>query len=140
MRAVSEPKPLVECIASRELPLCWIVRAEYSPEATTFVTPPTTQQQVGFVVYPAGGEVRRHEHVPIERRLVGTTEFLLVRSGRCLIDVYDESRALVATRELAAGDLLLLVGGGHGFRMLEPTTLVEVKQGPYTGLAEKRTF
>jgi hypothetical protein len=33
-----------------------------------------------------------------------------------------------------------MVGGGHGFRMLENTVLLEVKQGPYTGIDEKRLF
>ena len=48
--------------------------------------------------------------------------------------------ALVATRELLPGDIMLMVGGGHGFRMLEDTVLLEVKQGPYTGLDEKERF
>ena len=47
---------------------------------------------------------------------------------------------LIATRELATGDVMLMVGGGHGFRMLEDTVLLEVKQGPYTGVAEKERF
>jgi hypothetical protein len=46
----------------------------------------------------------------------------------------------VATRELREGDILLLVDGGHGFRMLEDTVFVEIKQGPYTGLDEKERF
>ena len=35
---------------------------------------------------------------------------------------------------------MLMVGGGHGFRMLEDTVFLEVKQGPYTGLDEKERF
>ena len=96
--------------------------------------------QVGFIVYPSGGEVERHVHVPLERSLVGTSEVLMVRSGRCEMDVYDDERTLVATRELVAGDVVVIFGGGHGFRMLEDTTLLEVKQGPYTGLDEKERF
>ena len=49
-------------------------------------------------------------------------------------------KLLVATRELKTGDVMLMVGGGHGFRMLEDTVLLEVKQGPYTGITEKRLF
>jgi hypothetical protein len=33
-----------------------------------------------------------------------------------------------------------MVGGGHGFHMLEDTVLLEVKQGPYTGIDEKEHF
>jgi hypothetical protein len=56
------------------------------------------------------------------------------------MDIYDDDRRLVATRELRKGDIMLMVGGGHGFRMLEDTVLLEVKQGPYTGLDEKERF
>lgn len=110
------------------------------PAETTFPTPPELALQLGFVVYPAGGEIQRHHHRPLERTIVGTPEVLVVRSGRCEVDLYDAERELVATRELGQGDVILIVRGGHGFRMLEDTVLLEVKQGPYTGLDEKERF
>ena len=110
------------------------------PAETTFPTPAELSLQLGFVVYPAGGEIPRHDHRPLERHLTGTSEVIVVRSGRCEIDFYDHEREYVATRELGLGDLVLIVGGGHGFRMLEDTVLLEVKQGPYTGLDEKERF
>ena len=132
--------PDVETIASDDRLLAYVIRAAYNPRETTFPTPPELSLQVGLVVYPAGGEVARHRHRPIERHLVGTAEVIVVREGRCALDVYDDAGELVATRELAGGDVMLMVGGGHGFRMLEPTVLLEVKQGPYTGLEEKERF
>jgi len=115
-------------------------QAEMNPQKTTFLTPPEFKQQVGFVVYPAGGEIQRHVHRPLERHLVGTSEVVIVRRGRCEIDVYNDERQLVAVRELGQGDIMLMVAGGHGFRMLENTVFLEVKQGPYTGLEEKERF
>jgi hypothetical protein len=56
------------------------------------------------------------------------------------VDLFDDARNFVATRELRTGDAILLVSGGHGFRMLEDTVLAEVKQGPYIGLAEKERY
>jgi uncharacterized protein YjlB len=76
----------------------------------------------------------------LERHIVGTPEVLVVRRGRCEADIYNEEQQLVATRELREGDILILVCGGHGFRMLEDTVLLEVKQGPYAGLKEKEHF
>jgi hypothetical protein len=63
-------------------------------------------------------------------------QVLVAKKGRCLIAVYDDERELVATRELYPGDLMLMVGGGHGFRMLEDTVFLEIKQGPYTNTRE----
>ena len=120
--------------------LAYVIRSELNPTKTTFLTPSEFNQQVGFVVYPAGGEIQRHSHLPLERHLRGTSEVLIIRRGRCEVDIYNDARQLVATRELRQGDVLLVVGGGHGFRMLEDTVFLEIKQGPYTGIDEKQRF
>jgi len=138
--AARPPQAWLEWITHEGRPLVLLVRHGMMPPATTFPTQPEFNLQIGLVVYPAGGEVPRHLHLPLERHTVGTAEVVLVRKGRCLLDVYAPDRSLVATRELAEGDLMLMVGGGHGFRMLEDTVLLEVKQGPYTGLDEKERF
>ncbi len=130
----------VECIASNGTPLVYIIRSDLNPLETTFLTPPEFNLQLGFIVYPAGGEVVRHEHRPLERHIVGTSEVLIVRTGRCEIEIYNDERELVTTREMRVGDIMFIVGGGHGFRMLENTVLLEVKQGPYDGEGEKVRF
>jgi hypothetical protein len=130
----------IEEITAAGRTLAVIICSQLSPSNTTFLTPSEYKQQVGFVVYPAGGVVHRHTHVPLERHIVGTSEVIVVRSGRCELDVYDDDHTLVATRTLGTGDIMLMVGGGHGFRMLEDTVLLEVKQGPYTGIDEKERF
>jgi hypothetical protein len=131
---------MVEDISWNGKTLAYIIHAEMNPEKTTFLTPPEFNLQVGFVVYPAVGEITRHVHRPLERHIVGTSEVLVVKKGLCQIDIYNDDRELVATRELRAGDTMLMVGGGHGFRMLEDTVFLEIKQGPYSGLDEKVRF
>jgi hypothetical protein len=130
----------LEKIERNGRPLAYIIRASLMPEKTTFLTPDDFKQQVGFVVYPKGGEITRHVHLPLERHLVGTSEVLVVRKGRAEIDIYDDDKTLVATRELGDGDIMLMIAGGHGFRMLEDTVFLEVKQGPYTCVEEKERF
>lgn len=130
----------LEHITWHDQPLAYVIRAEIAPDKTTFLTEHTFKQQVGFVVYPRGAEIARHVHLPLERHLVGTSEVLVVKKGRCEIDIYNDARELVATRELRQGDVMLMIAGGHGFRMLEDTILLEIKQGPYTGVDEKERF
>ena len=117
-----------------------IVSREHNPPSTEFVTTSDLNLQVGLIKYPAGGVILPHMHRPLERHIVGTGEVLFVRSGKAEVSFYDDERQPVAQRVLQQGDLLLLVSGGHGFRMLEDTVLMEVKQGPYTGLDEKERF
>ena len=130
----------LEIINWNDQPLVYIIRATFRSDKTTFVTPPEFKQQVGFVVYPEGGEIVRHVHRQLKRNLTGTSEVLILLQGRCEIDIYNDERELVATRELQKGDIMLMVGGGHGFRMLEDTVFLEIKQGPYIGLDEKERF
>lgn len=130
----------VERIGSEGQELAIIIRAGLRPRSTTFVTPPQYKQQVGFVVHPSGARIHRHTHRQIERHMVGTSEVLVLLEGRCEMDIYDDRHALVHTSELRQGDVMLMVGGGHGFRILEDTVFLEVKQGPYLGVDEKEPF
>ena len=132
---------MIETIADTSgVVLAYLVRGGAPPTETTFLTPHDCGLQVGHVVYPAGGEIPRHVHLPIERHLVGSTEVLLLQQGRCEVDVYTDDRRMVTTREMHVGDILVAVSGGHGFRVLEDTVLLEIKQGPYPGGAEKARF
>lgn len=117
-----------------------IIRREYQPAETTFVTTPDLAQQVGFVVYPTGGVIKRHLHKNIDRQNISSSEALFVRQGKLEIDIYDQNKRLLATRQLQSGDFVLMVSGGHGFRILEATVLLEVKLGPYAGPSDKELF
>jgi len=130
----------IETISQNGRALCLLIRAASAPGVTTFLTPPDFNLQVGYVVHRQGHTIPRHFHLPVQRHIVGTSEVLIVREGRCKLDVYDVDRVLVATRELLPGDIMIMVSGGHGFRMQEDTVLLEIKQGPYPGVAEKERF
>jgi mannose-6-phosphate isomerase-like protein (cupin superfamily) len=130
----------IEPISEGQNLLAYIVRADATRDSTAFFTGDDASFQAGFVVYPAGGSIVPHVHLPIVRTVVGTSELLLVRRGRCIVDFYGEGRLLVTSRELGTGDLVVAMGGGHGLRMLEDTVLFELKQGPYSGQAEKERF
>ena len=131
---------MMEEIVQGKNTLAYIIRGNVMPEKTQFPTPSDLELQVGFVVYPAGGMVRPHRHAPVTRTIKRTCEVILVKKGRCDVDLYADDRQLVTTRELVTGDLIVLVSGGHGFRMKEDTVLLEIKQGPYFGLNEKETL
>jgi hypothetical protein len=130
----------LEAVTADGVVLAYIARADSMPGETRFLTPDDCNLQVGHVVYPAGSQISRHMHLPVERRLVGTTEVILVQRGRCELEVFDNRRELVKTCELGVGDILIALGGGHGFRVLEDTVLLEVKQGPYVQGGDKERF
>ena len=127
----------IEIISANGQVLCYVIPNSVHPEKTTFITPPDGKQQVGFIVYPKDGVIARHIHKPLERHIIGMAEVLVVRSGHCQIEVYDEQKTLVTTRDLYKNDVVLMVGGGHGFQITEDTVLLEIKQGPYLGADDK---
>jgi mannose-6-phosphate isomerase-like protein (cupin superfamily) len=130
----------IETVSDSTTLYCYIIRSSVSPTKTTFITPSAATQQVGFIVYPRGGQVPRHAHKVVERHVRGTPEVLVVRSGRCEVDLYDQEERLVATRPIGTGDVIILIAGGHGLRMLEDTVFLEIKQGPYLGTDDKVLF
>lgn len=130
----------IEIVQDGDEALAYFVRAGWMPNKTTFLTPDSFGQQMGMVVYGAGQEIQPHLHLPVVRQVHGTTECIVVRKGQCVVDIYDRHKKLLSSHELGTGDIVLLLGGGHGFRMTEDTVLFEVKQGPYSGLAEKERF
>ena len=69
-----------------------------------------------------------------------TQEVLFIKKGILRVDFYDEYEDYLESRDLRAGDVILLVSGGHGFRVLEEVEMIEVKQGPYAGDKDKKRF
>lgn len=65
---------------------------------------------------------------------------MLIKKGALRVDFYDEYEDYLESRNLYAGDIILLVSGGHGFRVLEEVEMIEVKQGPYAGEQDKKRF
>jgi hypothetical protein len=119
--------------------LAIIVPACYRPPGISFVTAAEEPLQVGCLSFLAGCAVGPHVHLPVRRVIDRTQEVLIVRSGRVQLDVYTSAGMLVEAVELGAGDLAVLVTGGHGLTVPEDSELWEVKQGPYLGRDRDKT-
>jgi mannose-6-phosphate isomerase-like protein (cupin superfamily) len=121
--------------------LALILRASYALEGIHFLTPDSFSQQLGYMKRPRGYAVAPHDHNPVPRTIDWTQEVLFIKSGRVRLDLYaPESRDYLESRLLRAGDVVLLAHGGHGLVMLEEAEIIEVKQGPYAGEADKTRF
>ena len=130
----------IERITNASIELALVVRRSFHKEGIEFFTPNHYSQQVGYMNRPAGHVIAPHLHNPLKREVHYTNEVLLVKSGRVRVDLYSEERVFLQSVVLEAGDLILLARGGHGFEMLEPTEMIEIKQGPYGGDLDKTRF
>ena len=98
--------------------------------------------QVGVWGYGAGKQLKAHIHNEVPRTVLWTQEVLFVRSGRIRSNVYDTAEQKVAELEVGAGDVIILLRGGHGYDILEDgTQVLEIKNGPYVGAdLDRRRF
>lgn len=115
-----------------------IVRDEFRKDGVTFFTPDELSQQLAYMSHPKGKTIPPHTHNPVSREIRLTQEVLFVKEGRLRVDFYDEANVYFDSHVLGPGDVIILCGGGHGFEVLEPLQMIEVKQGPYAGPDDKR--
>jgi hypothetical protein len=131
---------VIERIVNGEQELAVIIRHSFHKEGIEFITPSTYSQQLGYMNRPAGYVIAPHVHNPVPREVQFTKEVLFIKSGKVRVDFYDDDQKYLESRILCQGDVILLAFGGHGFEMLEASEMIEVKQGPYAGDADKTRF
>lgn len=117
-----------------------IIRSNYSKDGIEFFTPDDFSQQLAFMKHPKGKEIQPHLHNVVTREVHYTKEVLVIKKGVLEVDFYDDNKNYLESRELYAGDVILLAFGGHGFKCLDDVEMIEVKQGPYLGEADKARF
>lgn len=127
-------------ITHQDKELALIIRHTFHKDGIEFLTPSTYSQQIGYMNRPAGYVIAPHVHNPVPREVQFTKEVLFIKSGKLRVDFYADDQTYLESTILNSGDVILLAFGGHGFEMLEPTEIIEVKQGPYAGDADKTRF
>lgn len=130
----------VETIEHNGEMLALIIRNDYEKPGISFFTPDSLSQQLAYMHHPAGKVIDAHMHNPVPRMVAYTQETLFIKRGRLRVDFFDDQQTYLESRELAPGDVILLVKGGHGFEVLEELEMIEVKQGPYAGNQDKTRF
>jgi hypothetical protein len=129
---VARPKiKYTEYISDNGKLIAIIVRDKFKEKGACFFTPNRLSQQLAYMRYPKGRTIQPHIHNPIKRQIMANCEVLFIKKGRLRVHFYSYKRKYLESRILKANDLVLLVGGGHGFKALKGLEMIEVKQGPY---------
>ena len=104
-----------------------------------FLTDQKAGQQVARMKYSAGDSIMPHFHNKTTRVLDLTTEVLVITKGVLRIDFYN-GETYQESKIAKEGDIILLNGGSHGFKILQELQMIEIKQGPYAGNSDKVRF
>jgi mannose-6-phosphate isomerase-like protein (cupin superfamily) len=131
---------VIEFVKNLDQTIGIIIRADHNNNGIEFFTPDVFSQQLAYMNRPQGYVIPPHVHNPVKRDVVWTQEVLYIKAGRVRVDFYTDGRHYLESRIVSTGDVILLAAGGHGFEMLEPTEMIEVKQGPYCGDQDKTRF
>ena len=131
---------MIQKITHQTLQLAIIIRNNFRKEGIEFFTNDNDSQQLGYMNRPKSYSIAPHRHNLVQREVHLTQEVLFIKSGKVRVDFYSNTQEYLQSEILEVGDVILLADGGHGFKMLEDSEIIEVKQGPYCGEQDKVRF
>lgn len=130
----------IERIYNGDELLSVIIRDNYHAQGVTFITPDDFPHQLGYMNREKDYVIVPHVHNKVPRNVDFTQETLIIKSGVVRVDFYTQEQKYLESRIVYKGDIILLAAGGHGFKMIQPAEIVEIKQGPYAGAMDKVRF
>jgi len=105
-----------------------------------FYTPKDVTQQVGILNHKKGHLINPHIHLKNPRKVIYTTEVLIILEGKVRVDFFDKQKKYLFSKILNKNNIIIFVDGGHGFKILQNAKIIEVKQGPYNEVKDKVIF
>lgn len=116
----------------------YLIHSNFTSEGVNFITDNNSEFQLGIMSRDTSTPVMPHLHNEIERKVKTTSEFLNFRKGKAIIRIRAHANTEDVAFEVVQGDSVLFTGIGiHSVDFLEPTQLLEIKQGPYDPKLDK---
>ena len=132
---------MIEKIKHGKKLLAIIIRKEYrKKKGVTFFTPNNLNLQCGYMKHDKNHIIKPHLHLKRLNKIFYTSETIILLKGRLRVDFYDNKKNYLISKILYTSEIISLISGGHGFKTLSPCEMIEVKQGPYSVLKDKKKF
>jgi len=132
---------MIEKIFHKKKLLALIVRGKYrNKKGITFFTPNDSTQQFGYMKHKKKHIIKPHMHKKRMTRILYTSEVILILKGILRVDFYTSIKKYLFSKILKKNDIIMLVHGGHGFKVLKDIEMLEIKQGPYSLIKDKIKF
>ena len=118
-----------------------IIRSKYrKKKGINFFTNNQASQQLGYMSHKKNYIIKPHLHNKREFRVKTMSEVIIVFKGILRIDFYDNKKKYLFSKKIYANDIITLLDGGHGFKVLKDVEMFEIKQGPYNKNKDKKKF
>ena len=132
---------MIEKILHKNKLFALIIRKKYrKKDGINFFTSKETTQQLGYMKHKKNHIIKPHKHNKRLTKILSTTEVILLLKGTLRVDFYDNKKKYLFSKIINEKDIIMLVHGGHGFKVLKNVEMIEVKQGPYKLSADKIKF
>ena len=132
---------MIEKIYNKKKLYAIIVRSKFrKKKGINFFTPEDTNQQFGYMKHDKGHIIKPHKHKKRATKIFYTTEVIIIFKGSLRIDFYNQKQKYLFSKIIKEKDIIMLIHGGHGFKVLKKVEMVEVKQGPYSVEKDKIKF
>ena len=132
---------MIEKVVHKKKLQALIVRGKYrNKKGVTFFTPNESTQQFGYMKHKKEYVIRPHLHKKRLTKILNTTEVILILKGILRVDFYTQYEKYLSSKILKENDIIMLVHGGHGFKVLKDVEMLEIKQGPYSLNKDKIKF
>ena len=132
---------MIEKIFHKKKLFALIVRAKYrSRKGITFFTPNESTQQFGYMKHKKDYAIKPHLHKKRATKILYTSEVIFIFKGILRVDFYTKNKKYLFSKIIKKNDIIMLVHGGHGFKVLKDIEMIEIKQGPYNLIKDKVKF
>ena len=132
---------MIEKITYKKKLLALIVRGKYRrKKGITSFTPNESTQQFGYMKHKKNHIILPHLHKKRVTKISYTTEVIILLKGSLRVDFYADLKKYLFSKIINKNDIIMLVSGGHGFKVLKDVEMIEVKQGPYSLSKDKVKF
>ncbi len=131
---------MINKIVHKNKILAIIIKNYRSKKGITFFTNPKDTQQVGYMKHKKNHIIQPHTHKKKLKKILYTTEVLIILKGALKVDFYDDKKKYLLSKKITKGEIIVLMNGGHGFKVLKNLEMIEVKQGPYKLSSDKHKF
>ena len=84
--------------------------------------------------------IQPHIHKLRLKKIYDTNEVIIILKGKLKIDFFTSKKIYLKSKIITKGDILVLLSGGHGFKVIKNCKFIEVKQGPYNIVKDKEKF
>ena len=132
---------MIEKIFYKKKLYALIVNGKYrNKKGINFFTPNYTTQQFAYINHRKNYVIKPHKHKKRLTKILSTTEVVLILKGILRVDFYNLKKKYLFSKLLRKNDIILLVHGAHGFKVIKNVQMLEVKQGPYSAVKDKIKF